>query len=459
MKITTENLPNCQVALTIQPDEAVVEAAARRAAQRISRQYNVPGFRRGKAPMSAVIRAYGKEVLYEQVAEDLSDEVYRQALDETGLQPIAPGTLDDVTFEPLVFKLTLSMPAKVELGDYRSIRLDRPPVEVTDEEVNQRLEEMQRQQSEWAPLEGEPAQMGDLVSLRLKGAIGDQTIIDEEDFELVLEPKNEDFPPDFDQQFVGRPAGTSLSFDLTYPEDWPSDRAGKQAHFEAGIVGVKRQEVPPLDDTFAALIGEYETLEELKSSIRESIYAARKVDADMQFANQAVDKLIEGAQIEFPPVLLERSLDRIVSEQERNLEQAGLPMSEYLRITRQTKAQFRQQFLALADKRLRGDLVIDALIQAEHLQATDEEIEAEISRLLASSSESAPEMRSFLTSDVGRLMIAEDVARQKALNLLVDMADGKVPEPAAVETTSEPQAEDDMPEPAAQTELESATVE
>lgn len=426
--------------MTIEPDDELVQEALRKAAKKVAQRYNIPGFRKGKAPYSAVVRAYGKEVLYEQVAEELGDKVYRQALEETGLQPVAPGSLEDVTFDPLVFKLTLPMPPEVDLGEYRSIRLERPAIEVTDEEVTVQLESMQKQQSDWTPVEEGAAEMGDLLSLSLKGAIEEQVIIDEDAFELALEPENEDFPPGFDQQFVGQPVGAVLSFDLTYPEDWPSDRAGKLAHFEAEIIGIKRQDVPALDDDFAALVGDYDTLDELKQSVRDGIYAQRKLDADMQYANQMIDKVIEGAKIEFPPVLLEESLNRIVSEQTRNLERAGLPLSEYLRLTRQTEAQFKQQFMGAAEKRLRGDLVLNRLPEVEGLQATDDEIAEETGKLLASAGETSESLRGILASEGGRMTIANDILRQKALDRLVEIAEGRAPELAAqVEAQAEPE--------------------
>lgn len=459
MKITTERLPNSQIAMTIEPDEVQVQEALRKAAKKISQRYNIPGFRKGKAPYAAVVRTYGKEALYEQVIEDIGDKVYKEALEQSGLQPIAPGSLDDVTFDPLVFKLTLPMPPEVDLGDYRSVRVERPAVEVTDDEVQQELNRMQEEQSEWEPVQDGTAAMGDLLSLKLVGRIDDKAIIDEEAFELVLEPENEDFPPGFDSQFVGQPAGASLAFDLTYPSDWPSDRAGKTAHFEAEILAVKRYQAPTLDDDFAALVGDYDSLEALKASIREGIVARRQADADVEYANQVIAKMLEGAKIEYPPVLVEESLEELAREQIRNIERSGIPFTEYLRIMRQTETQFRAQLKVAAERRLRADLFLDRIPAAEGLTASEDEITETVERLLADAGEAAESMRSLVQSPAVRESITHDILRQKAIERLVAIAEGKAPElptlSAAADATSTAVAEG-LPETAVEPEAADA---
>ncbi len=437
MKVTTERLPNSQIALTIEPDEAQVQEALRKAAKKISQRYNIPGFRKGKAPYAAVVRTYGKEALYEQVVEDIGDKVYYDALEQTGLQPIAPGALEDVTYDPLVFKVTLPMPPEVDLGDYRSLRLERPQIEVTDEEVQQELIRMQQGQSEWEPVQDEPAAMGDLLTLKLVGRIDDATIIDEEAFELVLEPENQDFPPGFDSQFVGQHAGASLDFDLTYPDDWPSDRAGKTAHFEAEILSVKRHQTPALDDDFAALVGDYDSLEALKASIRAGIAARRQADADAEYTNEVIGKMLEGAKIEYPPVLLEESLQRLVEEQTRNIERAGIPFNDYLRIMRQSEAQFRAQLKGPAESRLRADLFLERIPAAEGLTVSEDEITEAMQNLLADAGDAAESMRSLLESPGVRASIAEGILRQKAIERLVAIAEGKAPELPPPSTATE----------------------
>lgn len=429
MKITQERLPNAQVALTVQPDEQQVEQALRKAAAKVAQRYTVPGFRKGKAPYAAVVRAFGKEALYEQAAEDMGDQVYKQALEETGLKPIGPGALEDVTFDPLTYRLVLPMPPEVDLGDYRAVRVERTVVEVGDDEIEAELLKMQEQQAEWLPLEDEGAVHGDLLTMQIKGAAGDDEIIDDEAFELILEEKSEDFPPGFDQQFVGARPGDQIVFDVTYPEDWDSDFAGTEAHFEAQIISVKRNDMPVLNDDFAVLVGDYDTLDDLKASIRQGLVDQRQDEANAEYANAVVQRMIEGAaSIAYPPVLVENTVERLFQEQEQNMRRAGLPLSEFLRMTGQTENDLRKRLRGQAEMQLRVDLVLDKLVEMENLKATEAEIDERVATLLADSPEEDSSLREFLQMPSSRHALSHDIERRKAIQRMIAIGDGTAPE-------------------------------
>ncbi len=445
MKITQERLPNAQIALTVQPDEEQVEKALRKAASKVAQRYTVPGFRKGKAPYAAVVRAFGKEALMEQAAEDMGDQVYKQALDESGLQPIGPGVLEDVTFDPLTYRLVLPMPPEVDLGDYRSARVERLAIEISDDEVEAELLKMQEQQAEWLPLEDEGAAYGDLLTMQITGTAGDEEIVDDEAFELVLEEESEDFPPGFDQQFIGAKAGDQIVFDVTYPEDWDSDFAGAEAHFEAQIISVKRNDLPALDDDFAVLVGDYDTLDDLKASIRKGLVDQRQEEADAQYANAVLQKMIEGAaSIVYPPVLVEDTVDRLFQEQEQNMRRAGLPLSEFLRMTGQTEQDLRQRLRGQAEMQLRVDLVLDKLVEVESLRATEAEIDERVEALLADAPEEDSSLRDFFEMPSGRHALSHDIERRKAIQRMIAIGDGTAPElaaaPVEAEVSTEPAA-------------------
>lgn len=459
MKITQERLPDAQIALIVQPDEQQVEQALRKAATKVAQRYTVPGFRKGKAPYAAVVRAFGKEALFEQVAEDMGDLVYKQALEESGLKPIGPGVLEDVTFDPLVYRLVLPMPPVIDLGDYRSVRVERSAVEVSDDEVDAALEQMRQQQAEWQPLEDEGAAHGDLLTMQIKGAAGEEEIIDDEAFELILEEESEDFPPGFDLKFLGVKAGDQVAFDVFYPDDWDSDFAGVQAHFEAQIISVKRHDLPELDDDFALLVGDYDTLDDLRASIRQGLLEQRQTLADSDFADAVLQAIADGAvTIEYPPVLVDDAVDRMIAEQEQSMRRSGLPLSEFLRLTGQTEDDLRQRLRGRAEAGLRADLMLDTLAKLEELRATDAEIDERISQLLADVPSDDEGLRLFMESPSGRHALSHDIERSKAIKRMIAIGAGEAPElpaepdalpaPAEAEAT-EPVAEaEELPAPA-----------
>jgi len=440
LNITQEYLPNAQVALTIQPDEEQVEKALRKAATKVAQRYTVPGFRKGKAPYAAVVRAFGKEALLEQAAEDMSDQIYQEALRETGLKPIGQGVLEDITFDPLVYRLVLPMSPRIDLGDYRSVRLERSPVEVTDEEIEAELLKMQEQQTEWLPLEDEGAVHGDLLTMQIRGTAGDDEIIDDDAFELILEAESKDFPPGFDQQFLGVKAGEDVAFDVAYPEEWPSDRAGAEAHFDAAILSVKRQEKPALDDDFALLVGDYETLDELKENVRTGLLDHRQREADITYADTVLKTIIEGAvTIEYPPLLVDSAVDQLIAEQEQIMRRSGLPLNEYLRLTGQDEAGMRQRLRGRAEAGLRSDLTLDALVHLEGLNATEDEIHERIAEMMAD--EQDDNLLTFLESPAGHHALSHDIERQKAIRRLIAIGDGTAPELPEETIYDEAQAE------------------
>lgn len=427
MKITTEQLPNSQIALVVQPDEEQVEQALRKAATKVAQRYNIAGFRKGKAPYAAIVRAFGREALLEQAAEEMGDQIYRQALEESGLQPIAPGMLEDITFDPLTYRLILSMTPRVDLGDYRSVRVERTPVIVSDEAVDERLETLREEQAEWTPVE--EAALGDLLTMSITGSAGEDAILTDDAFELVLEEESEDFPPGFDAKFLGAKAGDQVAFDITYPEDWPSERSGQTAHFEATILSVKRNQLPELNDDFAPLIGDFDTLDALRANIREGLAAEQQEEAEISYANEVLQQILAGAVLEYPPVLVDDAVERMMQEQEQNMRRVGLPMSEFLRLTGQTADDMRAQLRAQAEDQLRIDLALDQLAADEHIHVADAEIDARIEELVSNSSaEDTAGLREFLAGASGRHALMHDIERRNTVARMIAIGEGNAPE-------------------------------
>lgn len=439
MQVTTEKLPNCQIALTVTPDPERVEEGLKRAARQVAAKYNIPGYRKGKAPYAAVVRAYGKDALYEQMVEDIGDEVYRQALEESGLNPIAPGELKDVTFDPLVFHLVLSMPPDVDLGDYRSVRVERPVVTIDEARVDREIAQLRESYADWAPVKDNGAQYGDLLTMSLAGVAGDGEIINDSAFEIELQESSGHFPPGFDAHFVGARADDALSFDLTYPDDWPSARAGVEAHFDAVVQSVKRKDLPPLDDDLAPLVGEFDTMEELRNSIRDGLLQEEQSAADDRYGNEVLSRMVDGAaRLEYPEVLLDDYTERIVHDRMALIRRLGVPFNDYLRIIGETEAQFRADAREAARNQLQGDLVLEALQTLEHIHPSEEEITSEIERLLGAETQDTQGLREMLESESGRHAVMHNLERRDTVRRVMAIADGTAPslEEAAAEAAA-----------------------
>jgi len=221
LKISTKHLPRREVLLTIQPDDEQVDRALRKAANEIGNRYTVPGFRKGKAPYAAIVRAYGKEAIYEQVAQDMADQVLKEALEQTGLDPVGPVHLENMTFDPLIYTIKMPLEAEVSLGDYRSLRIEFTAPTLDEAEVEKALDDLRRRESEWTPVENEGASYGDLVAMKIHGYMLDGEAEDaEEEVDEEMEPG--DIEAEFDEDEFDEDDFDEDDFDEDY-DGWDDD--------------------------------------------------------------------------------------------------------------------------------------------------------------------------------------------------------------------------------------------
>ena len=298
MKVTTAELERCEVLLTIEFEPQKEQDLLKQAAKRIARKVRIPGFRPGKAPFNTIVRRFGIEAVQQEALEDI-DKLIKNALDEADLQPFAQMHLEDVGWDPLTIKLNVPTQPKVELGDYRDLRLEWEPVEVTDEDVEKTLKAVQDQNATWTPVE-RPSQIGDLISMIVTEKDGDQVLVEEESVEYELTPLEEadkDKQPDLTTPLLGLSAGDIKTFTITYPEDFNNDQyAGKEIIFDVEVSGVKIKELDPLDDEFAQQVGDFETLAELKEDIYNTLKRQRQQQRDSELGAELLDKIIEGVE-------------------------------------------------------------------------------------------------------------------------------------------------------------------
>lgn len=432
MKVTTEELENRQMAMTIEVENNEAEKALRKAARTLSRKYDIPGFRPGKAPYNVVVRLLGLAAVQEQALDDLAEKLYKQALKEEDIQPYDTASLDQVTWNPLTLRLTIPLPPQVDLGAYREVRLTPEEVTVTEEQVAEVLERIRKDNATWQPVE-RAAQFGDMVTIDIEATADDEVILSTEGREMIL-LENSRYPlPGFTHHLIGMEAGEEKTFTMTYPEDYyREDLAGREAQFTVLMQSVKGELLPDLDDALAMATG-FESLDELKQAIRDQLLDEAQREANERFLDQALDQMVERANISYPPVMLEDEIDEMIEEQESFLQRRGMTLENFLTLRNQTEEELREELRPHAERRLRTSLLLSELVKAEKLTVNDGEVKEEIERIARSMDENADAIRDVLSSPQNKITLYNRLLLRKALDRVTAIAKGEAPELEAQE--------------------------
>lgn len=418
----------------------------RKAARRLSKNTRIPGFRPGKAPYEVVVRVLGRETVFEEALDDLGPEVYRSALEQAQLEPYAPGTLDEVLSEkPLVLRYTVPLAPEVDLGDYRSLRVPWEEPEVSDEALEEVLENLRQGQALIEPAD-RPARLSDVVVVDVEGELlepeedENPLLVRQEGISLLLE-EDTDWPvPGIAERLEGIAAGEERTFEYTFPEDYPSeDLRGRRARFKVVCHEVKSRLVPEWSDDLARAIGDYEDLLDLRLKVRQELQEAARQQAEEEYAEKVVEALVDQATVRYPPVLLEEEIHELLHDLDQHLRARNLTLEDYLRIEGKTASELREELRPQAERRLARALVLGRLVEVEDLEVSDEEVEAEIERMVGPLGPQGEELRRFFQQPTARKRIALDLLTKKALARLTAIARGEVEEAPASPSEAQPE--------------------
>ncbi len=461
MKITTEELERSEVRLTVEFDATQEQELLKKAAKRLAREVKIPGYRPGKAPYSTIVRRFGLEVVRQEALELVDDKTIEEALSQAELTPYARISLESVSWEPLTLQFRVPVKPTVELGDYRSIRLEAEPVEVTDEDVEKALEELQEENATWSPVE-RPAQIGDLVSMTVTEKMGDTVLTENQPVDFELKPRQEDedaSEPDLTTPLIGLSAGETKTFTISYPEDYRNpDYAGKEVTITVEVSSVKEKVLDPLDDDFARMAGDCETLDELKEKIRQDLLEQRTNERNSKLAEEMLERLVEQATVVWPEALEEQELEEEAQYLERRLTDMGISLEDYLSIQQKTRDEWKEELRQTVVDRLKRGLVLGKVAELEGLQASQSEILSEAKILADSVGGGEALWRNLITSASSQSRIAADVVSGKAMKRLAEIALGEAPEPGAEAPAETAGAETESPAEA-EAESEPATAE
>ncbi|MCB0059985.1 MAG: trigger factor, partial [Caldilineaceae bacterium] len=394
---------------------------------------------------------FGLANLYGEFIDDLGQVLFREAVEQEKIEPYAQSSLEDIQLEPLTYKLIVPLEPEIKLADYRAMRVEADETEIDESQVEQRLEQYREEFAGWQDVE-RPTDFGDLLTVDVKSVIlGDEgaeetVVLDETDWDITLDEENPMEPAGFDRELLGMKAGESKEFVLGWPADSQSIYAGKQATFNVTVKSVQAYEKPELNDDFAKLVGpDYETIEDLKKSIRESIEEGERGRAESQYIDKVLDALVEASEIDYPPIVIEDQIDGMMQDMDQRLRQIGIDgMSAFLRQTNQDEEEYREQMRPDATKIALRNLVMSEVVKQESFEIDDAEIEERIKQMVGvdedgNINESSAALADLLRQGAGRNMILSQLLTEKAVNLLQAAARGEeVPAPKAkVEAAAE----------------------
>ena len=444
-EIEKEFLDSHEVRLEVTFEDAVVQQAMRSVAREVSRKVNIPGFRKGRAPYNKVVRHVGEGVLLQEAAEDLLEDNYTNILKEAEIDPYSPGEFEDMATDPLTFTLLVPLQPTIELGDYASIRKEWEEPDVSDEEMEQVLEQAREEHAVLEPVE-RPAEMGDEIYGNVLGTVDGDVVVDEEDIEIPLSEATPFLSEEFVEGLVGASPGETVLLSAALPEtiEDPSLR-GAECNFEVEVTQVYDRDLPELDDALASTVGSFETLEELREDIHDRIMQSKLNQARESYRNAIVEELVEMSEVEYPPQALEDTLDGMVEETKRQVRRnQQMALEDALRLQGRTMEMFRSDMKPEAQRRLKRSFVLSEFARQEGIEVTEDEIVQEYTAMMTSAGLSEDDLDTIpLDSQIGQ-SLRNGLLGRKTLERLEAIARGEGE--AETETEAQPQIEADEPE-------------
>ncbi|MDU8899407.1 trigger factor [Clostridioides difficile] len=414
-----------KVTLKITVDNNKFEAAVNKAYNKSRNKYNIPGFRKGKAPRIVIETQYGKGIFYNDAIEILFPEVYPEAIKELDIDPIDNPDLDIEEISKdngLVVVLNVEVKPEFELGNYKGIEIAKVENTVSDENVDAKLQEMVEKNARLVSVEDKALEDGDTAIIDFEG-FENGVAFDGgkgENYNLVIGSNT--FIPGFEEQLVGKKAGEEVEVNVTFPEEYHSqDLAGKPVVFNVKINDVKVKELSALDDEFAKDTSEFDSLDELKADVRAKLEEEAKNRADAETRNSVVEKVAENTEIEIPEVMIQHQIDNMLNELNYQLQYQGFGLQQLLEMTGRTMEELREERKEDAKKLVKSSLVLEAITKAEGIEATEEEFKAELEKMASAYNMEVEKIEASLR-DADKEDIKGQIKIRKTIDLLVDNA-------------------------------------
>ena len=372
--------------LTFEVSAEEFDKALDRAFKKVRKDVQIPGFRKGKIPRKLFDARFGVEALYQDAVDIVLQPAYASAVEETGIEPIHQPEVDIEQIEegkPLIFTADVQVKPEVTLGEYKELEVEKQDAEVTDEDVDEEIKQLQERHAELVVKEEGEVEDGDTVVIDFEGFTDGEAFEGGKGENHSLEIGSGQFIPGFEEQLIGKNSGEDTEVNLTFPEDYHAeDLAGKEALFKVKIHEVKYKELPELDDEFAKDVDEEaETLEELKNKKREQLEEQRKTEAENKTRQDLIEKASENAEVDIPEIMVENELDQMIREFEQNLQMQGMTMDMYAQFTGQDENTLKEEMKEDAEKRIKSSLTLETIAVTENIEPTDEDVDEELEKM------------------------------------------------------------------------------
>jgi len=370
-------------------------------------------------------RYIGKESLFEDALNNLLPEAYEKAIKEQEIEAFAQPHIEVTQTDPLMFKVTVPLVPEVKLGDYHRIRVKPEPVELTEDDVNAAIEQLRHQQATWEPVE-RPVDFNDLVILDIESHIEDKPFINQKGVQYQVVP-NSVFPaPGFAEQLAGMKKDEEKEFKLKFPPDYArSELAGKEPSFKVRVTEIKQERLPELNDELAKEINpKFKTLDSLRKQVSADLRLGAERKAKVDFEDRVMEAVVDIAQVEFPPILVETEIDRLINQQLQRWQMGREGLEGYLKRVNKTEQELREELHPVATKRVTGALVLGKIAEEAKIEVSDSEVGTEIKRLTKGDAEKGDELQKYLNAPQSRESIRQMLITRKTIQRLVEIAEG-----------------------------------
>jgi trigger factor len=430
-----EKVEKSRVALTISVGAEEFEAAVNKAYLKMRGKINVPGFRAGKAPRKIIEKMYGAEVFYEEAVNIVLPDAYEAAVAEQKLDVVGypEVELEGVNAEGCTFKCTVPVYPEVKLGQYKGLEAPKAEVKVMAADVNNRLSEMADRNSRLVSVD-RAAKKGDTANIDFEGFDNGVPFDGGKGESHDLELGSGSFVPGFEDQVIGMKAGEEKDIDITFPQDYTPELAGKAVVFHVKVNEVKVKEVPALDDEFAKDVSEFDTLKDLKADIKKKLTEERNTAAQRAFEDVLMQKVADGIEADIPDAMVDAQAEQMVNNFKQQMAAQGIPFEQYLKMTNTSEADFKAQAQAPALGQVRMDLALAAIVKEEKLEASDAEVDAEMEKVAQQYGMDLETVKKYLRADE----VKEQVLREKAIKVVADSAKAVAPEAAEAAEEEKP---------------------